>query len=176
MAATITSFQKIGTKVWRVDYTGTSPFRRYINGVLVGNMSSTETFIIIMGDSDVEPPPIEVIDSTENEEDVNQVKYPQRAVLQWRVASNAAYYTIQQLVNSEWTDIRTIHQHRTSTYMKFKSDQLADVTTHQFRIIPHTASGDAGEPLPMDVLIVRNPPPVDVTISLVGGTLTVAAV
>ena len=176
MAASITSIQKLGTKMWRYDYSGTSRFKRYIKGVLYEGRSSADTFLIVVGDSDVEPVPVEIIDSTENEEDVSQVKYPQRAVLQWRAATGTAYYKIQKSVSGVWTDVRIIHHRPNSIYFKWQSPQLDDVTTHQYRVMAYTASGDEGVPIPMDVSIVRNPDPPEVTISLAGGTLTVAAV
>ncbi len=175
MAAVITNIQKVGAKVWRYDYSGTAPFRVYIDGQLWGGMSRTETFIIVQGDSDNEPVPIEVIDSTENESDVQQVKYPQRAILQWRSAEDTDFYLVERFVSGEWVVQRTIHSHPDATYHRYESDQLADVTTHQFRITAVNSSGDQGEPIPFDVLTVRNPPPPEIAVALAGGTITVSA-
>jgi hypothetical protein len=60
--ATIT---KIGTRVWRFTWSGTSPYRVYYKGKLLATTTDTEY--------------------TLEADDANNIAYPPRLILQWRL-------------------------------------------------------------------------------------------
>jgi len=94
MSATLSPPIKLSPYLWRYTWTGTAPFRvfdyfqyKYLK------TSTTDTQIDILSYYENQPPPIQVLDSTEGSLD-GEI-YPGKVRVQWRGQANAAYYQVR---------------------------------------------------------------------------------
>ena len=176
MATTISSVEKIGTKTYRYNWTdpgGASYYHVHIAGAAP---VYTELLTYTISSSDaLEPPPVEIIADVDTNEALN-VTHPSTAVIQWRGDTEADRYKVQEKVASVWTTRRQIRE-TTEGYYKYETAALADVTTHNWQVIPLDSEGTEGNPLTIDVVMVRHPPVPSISGSYAVGTgnLTISA-
>lgn len=178
MPVPFTSIDKIGSNNWTYTWdpnTTTSPYRPYLRGELLVNESTTATEYTVSGTDLLEPPPLEVLDATDTVAAQN-LRYSPLLTLQWRGDTDAGIYRVEEKVSSVWTLRRTV-QETGAGYYRYESATLADITTHNFRIIPVDPLGVLGNPLPVDVFMVRNPAVPSISLSYSSGTgdVTVSA-
>lgn len=164
------SIQNIGINQWQFSWSGTAPFRVYLDGVYFGETSSTSLSISYRKNGD-EAPALEIYDSTDSTVAQNTL-YPSRMNLQWRGISGVFYYRIDQYVDSEWTEIDRI-PHSGEGYYLYLTEKLADETEHQFRIVAVTNDGGESLPLSFPGFIIKNPDPPQVNFSYAAGQLTI---
>jgi hypothetical protein len=173
--ATIDSIVKAGYQAWRYTWSGTSPFRLYLDWELVDGRSTTDTSRVFVNADDDEPPVLEVLDANDTS-DPEQIRNGGRAVLQWRDTAQSDYYLIEEKVSGTWTEMDIV-QHDGLGYNQYITELLDDETTAQFRVTATASDDSAGQPLPYDLFIVRNPDPPNITMSYSSsaGEVTVAA-
>lgn len=175
MPAEITGCQKIGAGAWRYTFTGTAPFTVTSRGQQILVTSDSEE-VTVTGDADsIEPPPIEVYDSTGSAATLQQTLYPPRVTIQFRGRTTNAYYVVSQYISGQWTQIATVLEDGRGYY---------DVVTpyavtgeYQFRVTPYDESETAGIPLDFEVSHFTNPEPPELTYTYNAGTgnVTIAA-
>ena len=98
MATTITSIVKNDNGTWTYTYTGTAPFRRYLDGILIDGGAVSDTSVTVQSnrtaasstrtwsdfttigsiDDTEEPPPVEIFDATETGDAQNEL-HPTRS-------------------------------------------------------------------------------------------------
>ena len=170
----IANVSKAGSQSWRFDLIGTAPFTVYKDGaVFVEDLNESE--LVIEGDSQYEPPAIEVLDSTDTN-DPEQITYPPFLSIQWRGNTATSYYRIDRYINSVWTRQTTIREND-SGYYRYDSSVLDDQSVSQFRVRPVDADGNTGHALSITALMVRNPDPPEAlaTYNSVTGNIEVRA-
>ena len=178
MASSITSITKPAAYHWQYTWSGTAPFYVYSAGELVLDATTLTTWIF-QGDSNTEPPVVEVRDSTEAESTISQIVNPQYAIFQWYQASNAAQYVVQESSTdggaTVWTTRRTLFEDG-SEYYTFQTPVLDDVTTATWRVAAVDTQSNYTV-IQYQVFMVRNPDPPEITLSYDNGTglLTVSA-
>jgi hypothetical protein len=119
-------------------------------------------------------PVVEVLDVST---DVAEEGFPDHLVLGWTVASDAAYYRIEQYVGAAWVAVATVAA-STDPWQSYATVALADETSHQFRVIPIDAAGNDGTATAFTKLLVRYPEIPDVDFAYdgaVAGTVTITA-
>lgn len=141
-----------GPRVIRISWTATSAtsYYVYLDATLAAVVNRTwHQFTIGEG----EQVQVEVCDSVS---DVPATAYPGNALITWQRDSEAATYLIQQYVTGSWTTLRTIPD-LGIPYFQYRSEFLTDCTSHQFRIVPVSASGIQGTPKEFTFQMVRYP-------------------
>lgn len=102
--------------------------------------------------------------------------FPGRLTLHWLAVAGVSSYRIEEYVSSVWTtrDTVTANGQRSFTWL---SRWLEDGQTHQFRITPIDAAGNAGTALTLSAKMVRHPDAPAVAYSHTTATtkLTIAA-
>lgn len=172
MTVTYQPLREIAADQWLLEWSSdqSSPtYLVWVNGEIV----SIQTDASITIDSTTEPV-VEVDDS--GGDTIEQQDNPGRAVVQWFGLSAASYYLVQQYVDAAWTTIDTVFEDGRGYYSS-TSGWLADVTTHQFRVVPYDSGDNAGTAVTFTVDIVRNPdvPAVGYSYSSGTGDVTVSA-
>ena len=103
MAASITNIAQTGYTSWMYEWSGTSPFRVFREGIQVigqdGNTTTRTSYTFENSDTQ-EPPAIEVFDSTESASVAETVTNPPVGIIQWRMVRAAAHYNIQRYVDA----------------------------------------------------------------------------
>ena len=184
------TYTKIGSTSWRADWSAaaaTGPFVPYnvdTSRVIedeVGLAETTNEFVDIENWTDAyEPPAVEVIDTdTETvNADSQTEKYSSRANLIWRGNPDAAYWVVYQYDTdaAEWVVLRSFTETERG-YYSYTTDVLADVTTHQFKVIPYDVLDIAGAPVYFQFFMVRNPSPprISASYSAATGNVTISA-
>lgn len=176
MAATITACNQIGSGAWRYEWTGTAPFTAYCQGVAVVENSDATEFVAQWDDDEehTEPPPLEVIDSTQTAAGLSQTLYPPIVTLQFRGADTNSYYIVERYTGSEWVEIATIVEDG-SGYYQYRSPFWL-TGDQDVRLTPYDESGTAGIPMTFS-LFHHTAPFRELTYTYNAGTgdLTVAA-
>jgi len=180
MATTYTAISRTAPRSWKYQWSGTSPFYVYRDGGNVfGIGTTTQTSWIFEGQDDKEPPVVEVIDSTESTSIIEQLNNPPFAILQWREATGAAYYVVQQYDTSNgagfWRSWVTVNENGRG-YYNYRTAVLDDVTTASWRIAAYDLAGGVTY-ITFSMFVCRNPEPPSIDISYNAGTglLTVSA-
>ena len=170
MGALITDCIKVGANAWRYAWSGTAPFTVYRGGLAM-LQDSDDTELVVQwldGAPHVEPPPIEVIDSTQTEADVQQALYVPNITLQFRGAPTNLYYKVEFYYGGDWIQAAVINETGAGYYTMVSAGLPPD--TYQFRVTPYDMSGTAGEPLQYSVFHVTNPAPPELTYTYNAGT------
>lgn len=174
MALTYSSVVKIGRQSWRYSWAATTaPYRVYLRGALIATTAAVEYDIEEAGATD-EPPILEILDATEGAAET--VTYPHHAVLQWRGDETASIYRVQEYIESAWTTRETVLETGVG-YYHYTTEQLADVSTHLWRVQAIDDYNNASAALAFSVRIARNPdaPDITVTYDAVNEELDIAA-
>ncbi len=164
--------------IWRYDWTGTGPYRVYSYGLYQFIEEETDDeFIYLSSTGNIEPPAIEVFDSTETDDIPQGEQYQSRFIIQWRGYQYADYYTIQkETAPSTWTDVQTYIEDGRG-YYKFQSTiESSDYTEPSYRVILTDKAG-ATSTTEFSYYVARNPDPPELTYTYNAGTglLTIAA-
>lgn len=180
MPATITDVVRVGVYAWRYDFTGTAPFRVYRDGRLAQNSDAT-SYVAEWGTDTtahrIEPPQIEVIDSTQTTAALSQTLYPPFVTIQFRGRTTNAYYLVEVSTNggSSYSTLSKIMEDGSGYY---QSNSLGYTATDLlFRVTPYDSEGTAGDPLSYSVFHYGYPDPPSLTYTYAAGTglLTIAA-
>ena len=123
-------------------------FRLYRDGVLLVTTKLTEWTVPV---DDGASPIFEVFDDATTPP---TKVWPDHVRLEWEAVQDR--YRVEQYVGSSWVAVATISR-GTRTYLTWSSGRLADVTSHQFRVIAIHVSGYEGSPVNRTVLMVRTP-------------------
>mgnify|MGYP007083423847 FL=1 len=167
MTVTLNAPTQTGPSRWEFSYSSdqASPtFRVYHEGLLIDE--SARTTVQVQSDTE---PVIEVYDATTTP---SQWTYPGRVRLQWYHQADADAYRVYEYVNSTWLERITLQDHGPA-YHQWQSRWLSDVTTAQFRVVALDTLRNEGTEVDLNVFIVRNPDPPQVTVTYSGGNIVV---
>lgn len=175
---TLTPPTKESYGVWRYDWTGTAPFRVFSYGTYTYIIDDTEeTSLFVTSDNNIEPPAIEVFDSTETDDIAAGEEYTARFIIQWRGYQYADYYTVQkETAPSTWTDVDNYIEDGRGYYKFQGSLESSDYTIPTYRVVMTDKAG-ATSTTEFSYYIVRHPDPPELTYTYNAGTglLTIAA-
>jgi len=183
MASAITAIEKIGYQTWKFTFSGTAPYRVYLDGVLLtdnpmdgdtpdGATTDNDYFIIEHSDSQ-EPPAIELLDADDTGTPLT-LTHPPFCTLQWRSVDYADRYRVDLYTGGSWVEQAIVIEDGRG-YYQYTSDALTDCTTHQYRVVAVDASANESAPISCDILVVRNPPPPSISVSYSSGYLVTEA-
>lgn len=158
---------------WSSDLGGTPEFEVYYQGQRILT-EATDTGVVLLNRDTVEPPAVEVTDA--DTATPSQKKYSGRLLLQWTTVAGAVHYRIDELVGSTWTT-RDYVSEDGHTYYHYETDQLADGSTAQWRIVPLDAYGREGTAKEIVAFIIRHPDPPAIAVTYDAATpkITVSA-
>jgi len=168
MPITITQ-TRLGDYTWRFDVAGAAYYywrvdgRRYFEG--------PDASLVISGGHQVWVSDVGYGDDGDF--------HPGYAVLQANIDNSAEdhdYLQWQEYSGGEWVTRRETPVDKSGTY-SYRTDWLADVTTHQFRCRPVGKNGNNGTAVEFSIFMVRNPDPPDLAFSYSDDTneVTIAA-
>jgi len=139
MAAVITSVEKVGAIAWRYNFTGTSPYKIVLRGKIRVEGWTQDWYIHEELRATDDAPPLEIIDSTQDLEDVASILWPGNGMLQWRGlgSSRISFYKVQKWDGVDtWNDVAPIVVEDNRGYFKYAVGQLDDVVEAQsFRVM-----------------------------------------
>ena len=175
---------KVGYATWWYTYSGTAPFRRYVNGRLVRSYTDVEegqsedTFIKVSDNSDnLEPPVVEVYDSTDETSIPIQYENASQLILQWRGGPDDDFYKVEYYDGAEWIepDNSTVRSNGNGYYQFNTVTRQADSV--QWRITARHTNGTSSNAVSYTVFVVPNPEPPSITGTYAAGTglLTISA-
>ena len=176
MAGTITSVENLGEGAYEYTWGGTSPFRVYQAGENVfGGTTELTSFIIEDFTDPLEPPAIEVLDSTDTV-DAQQIQHPPFRKLQWRGILAAALYKVEQFVDAAWVE-RSVLFDGGAGYYQFQTAELTDESAEQWRITVIDARDHGSDTYEINFTMARNPAPPVIAGTYASGTglLTITA-
>lgn len=182
MAASIDTITNEGGQRWRFEISGTQPFRWYLDGARIAfndddeDGASPTTDRIIEGGDLEEPPPVEVLDSTETQTPDNLL-YAPRVRLQWRGIPGMQDYTIslQDSTTNAFNRIATVRHNPDQGYQHYET-KLFDGGDETLRIVANDGRGNSSTNLDYTVLVVRNfaPPVISASYDPATGDLTIS--
>lgn len=181
MAALITDCIKTGALSYRYEWSGTAPFNVYAYGQLyLANTDQTE--LIMTWDTNtanhlLDPPPIEVIDSTQTAVALKQVLHPPNIEIQFRGQTTASYYAVELSsdAGATWSALNVPEEGKGYYRFAFYLPTSLDL---QFRISAYDAQGGQGDYMEFDLFHHTPPiaPVVEYTYSAGTGLVTMSAV
>lgn len=183
MASLITNVELIGANAAaKYTWSGTAPFTVLADGSAI-LQDSDQTSIVVLHENDgntyTQPVPIEVVDSTEDTDDLQQVIHPPKPILQFRGRRTNLYYTVEVYDGvSEWLSGPSVTEDGRGYYQVPISGYTPSLD-YQFRITPYDESGTAGDSLQYNVFHLTSPYPPELTYTYAsggGGVVTVDAV
>ncbi len=150
MALTLSAPVRVSRNLWLIKWSGaTGPFKVYRDGRLIATTEGFETTIMV---SENEYPVIEVRDDDESP----ALGFPRQLKFQWAKTLATDHYLIQKFVASSWDLIARIPDNG-QEYFDYVTGILADVTIHQFRVLPVGTNGNEGTAKTWAVLVVGHP-------------------
>lgn len=158
---------------WLFSWSGESSddtFEVWLEGSLLAE-TSDEEYECVLPDYDATPPPLEILAAGV---DAQNKTYPPLLTIQWRRVATAAYYQIEEYVDSAWV-MRVRMTENGSEYYAYKTPVLDDCTTTQWRVTGLNSVGDIGTYITFSSFLVRNPPPPAVTIDYADGAVVITA-
>ena len=158
---------KIGSATYQYDWSGTSPYYVYQDGVAILT-NTTDTSVIVTASDPLEPPAIEVLDADDTDT-AESLLYSPRATLQWRGVSGVRYYRVDLYTGGAWVAQLPIVRETGQGYLQWTSQPITDVTTHQFRVVAVDGYGYESAPVAFDSFIVRNPEPPSISMTYESG-------
>ncbi len=178
MAALITDATRTGATSYRYTWSGTAPFNVYAYGQLyLANTDQTQLDITWSTDTAahrLDPPPIEVIDSTETAVALKQVLHPPTAEVQFRGQTTASYYKVEVSDDggSNWSDKSVPEEGRGYYRVPF---YIADTASLQFRVSAYDAQGGQGDYMEFDLFhhTAQTPPLMSYVYSSGTGNVTI---
>ncbi len=154
MAVSQPTLTQLGPTRFRIDYTsdlgGTPTFYVYIDGSIVATTTATFFEFTVPIGNQIQ---IEVFD---DDGDNPEESFDSSALLRWAGVDDATGYRVKQYVDAAWV-VKGFLLHNSSGVFQFRTAMLADCVTHQFQIVPIDANGKEGEPLELDLEMVRYP-------------------
>ena len=151
---------------WSTDQGDGTVFYVYLGGLFAFETQLTEWTFQTPAGGETAALHIEILDE---EPGYDPEVLPGRALLCWYGVDDVDYYTVEEYVDSSWTERQRIID-RGEGYFRWRSRILEDVTTHQFRV---TATGDNGNDstaLSLTIFMVRVPDKPRVTYAYDDGT------
>lgn len=170
MAITSLTYRQTGPTEFTFSYTSglSSPtFWIYINGEFITTTLETTYKATVPISGQLQ---FDVFDDASS---VPPEHYPAQATIRWYGRDGAAMYRVDRYVDSTWVPQQTIPYSRTNLF-HYTSGVLADVTTHQFRVIPIGPDGHEGTALNFSVEMVRYPDAPSQTMTFTGGELVIS--
>ena len=151
----------------------TPTYYLYLDGLALTPGGTTDTELIVSAPSG-EGVILEVLDDAAA---LPERVFSGRATLGWHPSTGAAKYRVEEFVASAWTARQTVFEVGRGWYT-WRSEVLADSSTHQFRVVPVGDNGVDGAPIAFDVFVVRHPDPAEAVQTYDAGTglLTFSAV
>lgn len=135
MTTVLSPPKKIQTNVYLYEWTGTAPFRIFNYEIMDWIEESTEaTFIEIVGDSDIEPPAIEVFDSDETTDECIGASYPDKVIIQFRGYRYADYYRIDLDSGGGYEEVGRMYESGQG-YYQFVTSILETGATYDYRVV-----------------------------------------
>ena len=173
MTVTYKKPEKIDQMGWRLKFSSdkTAPitFRVYVAGEKVTEfISATKDSEIYLPIASGDHPFIEVMDADCAPEPAG----PGRASIYWFRVSGATTYRVERNISSVWTLEAEVPDDGRS-YFLWASGWLADVTSHQLRVVPVDDAGNQGSTTTKNILLVRHPDVPNVTYAYNSGPKTV---
>lgn len=183
-ALTLVQPTQIGAGTWRYTYSGTAPFRRYCKGALVASPTDTttgysdDTFLVVEDVDDLlEPPVVEVYDSTDTTSVPLQLENASRTVLQWRGSEGDAMYYL-----TYWNGVAYVPPLFPYVMSQGLGYYQYAVTTPEtgsetWRITTMLEDGTESDDVDITVVLVPNPDPPSISMTYSAGTglVTIAA-
>lgn len=170
MSITYSKPVQVDQFAWRIRWTSNAStpvtFRVYKEGVLLtpdGYESNDGAGEWILSVPPGEYPFFEVLD---NASSLPSIAFSGHLTLQWYGTSNKEY-RVEKYNGATW-DIKETIADDSRGYFTWRSVWLADVTTHTYRIVPVSTSGNDGTVLSLVSLVVRHPDVPSVTITYNG--------
>jgi len=170
MAISIDQIERTGEQQWRYTYSGTTPFRllsagQYVEptrpNVVVAGVSTSALTYTVAGESDLEPPAIEILDSTGGTPE--SITNSPLLVLLWRGVSEAYYYQVQKLVSGVYVD-QTVVAEGNLGYYSYQTPAQTDGTASSWRILVVDTEGNVTTGVDFTKRVIRNPVPPEVQI------------
>lgn len=172
MAGTITGCTKVGALAWLYTWTGTANFSGYSEGKAVFENSDATSIVMQWTDDTaphrVEPPVLEVIDSTQTTANVQQVTYPPSVTIQFRGKSTNGYYIVAVDDGTGYVNVATLAEDG-SGYYQFNSSALASLD-YTFKVTPYDIYGTASDAIAISVFHHTSPEPAILTYVYNAGT------
>ena len=169
MTVTIETVQQIDARSVRVLWSsglGDPTFYVWLDGVYAYKTALTQgVFTMAAGAAVI----IDVFDAAAAEP---AAAYPGRLLLGWWPSPDVDYYRIDEYYNSAWLERVRVQDHGEG-FFTWRTRFLADVTSHQFRIVPVGIDGNEGGAINLTSLMVRHPDPPDVAYAYDSGTTKV---
>jgi len=160
---------RTGSYSVRYDWTGTSPYDVWVDGVKVLDGTDLETYTTQTTDGSTNPlPPVEILDATDTE-DAESERYSPRVRIQWRGQSDALYYVVEQYIDLAWT-AQTMIKESGAGYYTYTSTAQTDGSSAEFRVIPYDSRGYDGIPVYITHTVTCNPAPPAVAYTYSAGT------
>lgn len=169
---------KVTYGVWKYEWTGTAPYRVYAYDRYDFILDDTEEeSLFLTSENNIEPPAIEVFDSTETDSTPQGEQYEARFIIQWRGYQYADYYTIEkETAPSTWSAVQYYTEDGRGYYRFESTIESTDYVEPAYRVIMTDKAG-ATSTTEFSYYMVRNPDPPELTYTYNAGTglLTVAA-
>jgi len=169
MSVTIGEWSKIGSGLYRLHFSSSlsSPtFYIYRGGALVGTTTQGHwDFTVTPG----EQLTVAVVDDSVTVPET----WPSGITIGWHLVPGAAYYRVDEYVSGSWQVRSKVHPDGTG-FLKWVSDELTDVTTHRFRVVPVSAGGNEGDALDFNVFFVRVPDVPAVSVAYSAGKIVIS--
>lgn len=164
---TIESLTEVEAGLWMATWSSdlVSPtYYVYLDGLLVSTQTTESFTVRVQGE------PLFVLgvydDAAEWVDDV----FPPAQVLGWLNDDDAAQYRIEEYSGGGWVERDLLQNDGDRAWWTYRTPVLADVTTHQWRVVPIDAAGNEGAPLAFAALMVRHPTAPDVSMAYASGT------
>lgn len=161
---TIESITRLSARTWRLAYSsdqGDPVYTIRVGGEIAATTRLGEYVLTLVDGS--ERPLVEITDGSEAG---TERAWPTRMTLAWYASLATDHYRVEQFIGAAWTLIDTVRALGEQTYFEYRTAPLADVTTHQFRIIPVGTNGNQGTAREYSALMVRHPDPPAVNFAL----------
>lgn len=169
MATVLSPPIRTNFNTWIYRWTGTAPFRIWNNETQLYIEEFTEmTEIEIAGESQYEPPALEVFDSTEGASFPEALSYMGKAVIQWRGYKFADYYSVQRDIGAGYEELTRIQEVGTG-YYKYTGAILETLVEAEYQIVMYDLYGNSST-TPAFVTLVTLPTLPDMTFTYDDGT------
>jgi hypothetical protein len=104
------------------------------------------------------PPPLEIVPGSAGQAP-SEINRP-FLLIQWYGESDAAYYQVQERVGGNWQLWFQTAETGAQVY-SWQSSLLTDLSAHNYQVLAYNSIGQAGTPVPFNILVVTPPSFVD---------------
>lgn len=152
--------------MWKLAWSSTrpGPYFIYVDGVLAARTWATAAILAAEAGSSIEV--------QDGDEPPVQRGYPAYALIAWWGVSGASGYRVEQYIDSSWVAQRSFEEDGRG-YWIWRSASLADLQTHQFRVIAEGTNDSTA--VTFAVSMVRRPEVPDVDYAYDAGAVTISA-